>query len=78
MAGDAYWARWARCDCNLGGRVVSSGMAVCITPSWVVASATCMEGPCGPRVRAVADHGHRPCRLDDEVVAGKVGDSHVQ
>ena len=55
MAGDGYLGRWARCDCNLGGRVVSSGLAVWITPRWLVASTTCMGGPCGPRVGAVAD-----------------------
>ena len=55
MAGDAYRGRWARCECNLGWRVVSSGLVVWITPRWVVASMTCMGGPCGPRVGAVAD-----------------------
>ena len=55
MAGDAYLGRWARSDCNLGGRVVSSGSAVWITPRWVVVSTTFMGGPCGPRMGAVAD-----------------------
>ena len=55
MAGDAYLGRWDRCDCNLGGRVVSSGLAVWITPRWVVGSTTFMGGPCGSRVGAVAD-----------------------
>ena len=55
MAGDAYRGRWAMRDCNLGGRVVSSGLLVWITPRWVVASTTCMAGPCGRRVEAVAD-----------------------
>ena len=55
MAGDIYRGRWARCDCNYGGRVLSSGLVFCITPKWVVACTTCMGGPCGPRVGAVAD-----------------------
>ena len=55
MVGDAYLERWARCDCNLGGRVVSSGLAAWITPRWSVVVTTCMGGPCGPRVWAAAD-----------------------
>ena len=55
MAGDAYLRRWARCDCNLGGRVVSSGLAVWITPRWVEVSTTCMGGPCAPSLGAVED-----------------------
>ena len=55
MAGDAYLGKWARCDCNLGGRLVSSGLAASITPRWAVVSTTCMGGPCGPGVGAVAD-----------------------
>ena len=55
MAREAYRERWARCDCNFGGRVVSSGFVVWITPNWVVASPTCMGGPCVPRVGAVPD-----------------------
>ena len=55
MAGDLYRGRWARCDCNLGGRVVSSGLVVWITPKLVVACTTCTGGPCGPREGAVAD-----------------------
>ena len=55
MVGDAYLGRWARCDCNLGGRVASSGLAAWITPRWVVVVTTCMGGPCGPRVGGVAD-----------------------
>ena len=55
MAGDAYLGRWARCDCNLRGRVVSSGLAVWITRRWVVVSMTCRGGHCGSRVGAVAD-----------------------
>ena len=55
MVGDAYLGRWARCDCNLGVRVVSSGLAAWITPRWVLAVTTCMGSPCGPRVGCVAD-----------------------
>ena len=44
MVGDAYVGRWARCDCNLGGRVASSGLAAWITPRWVVVVTTCMGG----------------------------------
>ena len=51
----AYLGRWARCDCNLGGRVASSGLAAWITPRWVVVVTTCMGGPCGPREGGVAD-----------------------
>ena len=54
VAGDAFLGSWARCDCRLGGRGVSSGLVVWITPGWVVVSVTCMGGPCGPRVGAVA------------------------
>ena len=54
MAGDAYLGRWARGDCNLGGRVVSSGLVVWITPMWVVVSTTGIGGPCGPRVGIMA------------------------
>ena len=42
-----------RCDCNLGGRVASSGLVAWITPTWVVVVTTCMGGPCGPRVGGV-------------------------
>ena len=55
VARDAYSGTWARCDCNLGGRVVSSGSVVWITPQWVVASRTFMGGTCRPRVGAEAD-----------------------
>ena len=55
VARDAYLERWARCDCNFGGRAVSSGLAVRITPRWVVVCTTCMGGPCSPTVGAVAD-----------------------
>ena len=55
MVGDAYLGRWATYDCNLGGRVASSGLAAWITPRWVVVVTTCMGGPCGPRVGGVAD-----------------------
>ena len=55
MAGDVYCGSWARCDCNLGGRVVSSGVVVWITPKWVVPCKTCLGGPCGPKMGAVAD-----------------------
>ena len=81
MAGDAYQGIPARCDCNLGGRVASSGLVVWITPRWVVASRECMGGPCGPRVGAVADH---LIRATDflwwmmRLFGGEVGDGHVQ
>ena len=55
MVGDAYLGRWGRCDCNLGGRVASSGLAAWTTPRPVVVVTTCMGGPCGPRVGGVAD-----------------------
>ena len=54
MAREAYRGNRARCDCNLGGRVVSSGSGFWITPKWVVASTTFMGGLCGPRMVAVA------------------------
>ena len=55
MVGDAYLGRCARCDCNLEGRVVSSGWATWFTATWVVVSTTRMGGPCGARVGDVAD-----------------------
>ena len=55
VVGDAYLGRWARCDCNLGGMVASSGLVAWITPRWVVVVTTCMGGPFGPRVGGVAD-----------------------
>ena len=55
MVGDAYLGRWARCDCNLGVWVASSGLAARITPRWVVVVTACMGGPSGPRVGGVAD-----------------------
>ena len=55
MVGDANLGRWARCDCNLWGREVSSEFAAWITPRWVVVVRTCMGGPCGPGVGGVAD-----------------------
>ena len=55
VVGDTYLGRWARCDCNLGGRVISSGFAAWITSRWVVVSMICMGRPCGPGTGAVAD-----------------------
>ena len=55
MIGDAYLGRWARCDCNLGVRVASSGLVAWITPRRVVVVTTCMGGHRGPRVGGVAD-----------------------
>ena len=55
MVGDAYLGRWARCDCNLGEGVASSGLAAWITPRWLVVVTTCIGAPCGPRVGGVAD-----------------------
>ena len=84
VAGDAYLERWARCDCNLGGRVVSSGLAVWITPRWVVVSTTCMGGPCGPTLGARTDplimatdfmgRMMRLLRERPEMVVGLLGD----
>ena len=34
---------------------MSSGLAVWITPRWVMVVTTCIGGPCGPRVWGVAD-----------------------
>ena len=62
VAGDAYPGRWARCDCNFPGRVVSFGLGVWITHRWVVASTTCMRGhlwPQGSDCGRPLDHGHR-------------------
>ena len=55
MVGNAYLGRRVRCDCNLEGRVVSSGLAAWITPRWVVVVTTCLGGPCGPSVGGPAD-----------------------
>ena len=55
MVEDAYLGRGARCDCNLGWRVTSSGLAAGITPRWVVVVTICMGGRFGPRVGGVAD-----------------------
>ena len=52
MAGDAFLGRWVRCDCILGGRVVSSGPAACITPRRVVVSTTCMGAVADPLILA--------------------------
>ena len=54
MAEDAYLGRLASCDCNFGARVVPSGLAVRITPKWVMASTTFIGVPGGPKVGAVA------------------------
>ena len=48
VVGDAYLGRWARCDCNLGGRVASSGLAAWTTPRWVVVVTTCMGALVAP------------------------------
>ena len=45
MARDVYRGRWARCDCNLGGRVVSSGSVVWITTKSVVRSWGALVAP---------------------------------
>ena len=55
VVGDAYLGSWVRCDCNLGGRVVSSGSAAWITPRWGVVVTTRMGGSCGPSVGGAAD-----------------------
>ena len=54
MGGDTYHGRWAMCDCNSRGRVVSLGSVVWITPRWSVAVTLFMGGPRGPRVGVVA------------------------